>query len=98
MKVFHFLCFKNANIYATIKRKGNEKNKKKKPKNYISPLNKVKQFIGIKDNVNCNYSIIQLLRLTIYTFIYTGLHETVAFLLNKNLVVKVSIVKCKFAS
>ena len=103
MKVFYFLCFKNANIYATIKKKGNKRKRKKeekKPENYIhvSRRNKIKQLIGIKYNVNCNYSIIQLLRLTIYTFICTGLHETVAFLLNRNLVVKVSIVKCKFAS
>ena len=74
------------------------KKKEKKPKNYISPWNKIKQLIEIKCNLNCNYSIIQLRRLTIYTFICAGLHETVAFLLNKNLVVKVSIVKCKFAS
>lgn len=102
-KFFIFCVLKNANINTTIKRKGNKRKRKKeekKPKNYIhvSRRNKIKQLNGIKYNVNCNYSIIQLLRLTIYTFICTGLHETVAFLLNKNLVVKVSIVKCKFAS
>jgi len=46
-------------MYTTIKRKGNKRKRKKeekKPKNYISPLNKRKQLIGIKDNVNCNKS------------------------------------------